>query len=265
MARRPRATAPTLRRFFDDPAMRPDELKIYPCSLIAGTELYDRWQAGEYHPYTLDELVALLADVKPTIPPWTRVNRLFRDIPAHHIEAGVTGGQPARGGAGRTARGAGSAAAAFAAARSSSSGVDPHAVSLRVTDSYDTDLTREHFLEFVTTGADAARPHRRLPAPEPAAGQRTPAAAPSCPKLRAMRMIREVHVYGPALGVDDDRPRRSDPARGAGHAAARCGAGNRTRRGLYAISVIAATGTQAYYATRGFAAGDLYMTAPLTV
>ncbi len=33
-------------RFFDDPAIRPDEMKIYPCSLIAGTELYDRWLAG---------------------------------------------------------------------------------------------------------------------------------------------------------------------------------------------------------------------------
>ena len=31
----------------------------------------------------------LLADVKPTIPPYTRINRLFRDIPAHHIQAGV--------------------------------------------------------------------------------------------------------------------------------------------------------------------------------
>jgi hypothetical protein len=40
------------------PAIRPDELKIYPCSLIAGTELYERWQAGKYQPYTLDEMVA---------------------------------------------------------------------------------------------------------------------------------------------------------------------------------------------------------------
>src|SRR5690606_30821049 len=76
-------------RFFADPAIRPDELKIYPCSLIAGTELYARWQAGDYRPYTLEELVDLLADVKPTIPPYCRVNRLFRDIPAHHIQAGV--------------------------------------------------------------------------------------------------------------------------------------------------------------------------------
>ncbi|MFO7631861.1 MAG: radical SAM protein [Caldilinea sp.] len=58
-------------RFFDDPAIQPDELKIYPCSLIAGTELYERYLAGEYQPYSEEELVALLADVKPTIPPYT--------------------------------------------------------------------------------------------------------------------------------------------------------------------------------------------------
>ena len=39
-------------RFFSDPAICPDELKIYPCSLIKDTELYNRWLAGEYHPYT---------------------------------------------------------------------------------------------------------------------------------------------------------------------------------------------------------------------
>ncbi len=79
----------SFRRFFDDPSIRPDELKIYPCSLIAGTELYEKWLAGDYTPYTEKDLVALLADIKPTIPPYTRINRLFRDIPAHHIEAGV--------------------------------------------------------------------------------------------------------------------------------------------------------------------------------
>jgi elongator complex protein 3 len=44
--------------------------------------------------------VRLLADVKPTIPPYTRINRLFRDIPAHHIQDGVKAEQLAPGGAG---------------------------------------------------------------------------------------------------------------------------------------------------------------------
>ena len=79
----------SFRQFFDDPAIRPDELKIYPCSLIAGTELYEKWLAGLFTPYTEQELVSLLADIKPTVPPYTRINRLFRDIPAHHIVDGV--------------------------------------------------------------------------------------------------------------------------------------------------------------------------------
>ncbi|MEZ4656893.1 MAG: hypothetical protein R2911_04925 [Caldilineaceae bacterium] len=40
--------------------------------------------AGEaYQPYSQDELVALLADVKPTIPPYTSTGS-SADIPAHH-------------------------------------------------------------------------------------------------------------------------------------------------------------------------------------
>ena len=46
----------SFRQFFDDPAIRPDELKIYPCSLIAGTELYQRWLEGDYTPYSEQEL-----------------------------------------------------------------------------------------------------------------------------------------------------------------------------------------------------------------
>ncbi len=55
-------------RLWTDPCLRPDELKIYPCSIIAGTELYRLWQAGEYRPYTDDELIALVADCKNSHP-----------------------------------------------------------------------------------------------------------------------------------------------------------------------------------------------------
>ena len=86
-------------RLWADPALRPDELKIYPCSIIEGTELYRLWQAGEYRPYTDDELIDLVADCKATIPPYCRVNRVFRDIPADDIVAGREKLQPAPTGA----------------------------------------------------------------------------------------------------------------------------------------------------------------------
>ena len=75
-------------RLWSDPALRPDELKIYPCSIIEGTELYRLWQEGQFRPYTDEELVALVADCKTIIPPYCRVNRVFRDIPADDIVAG---------------------------------------------------------------------------------------------------------------------------------------------------------------------------------
>ncbi|MCA1552841.1 MAG: tRNA uridine(34) 5-carboxymethylaminomethyl modification radical SAM/GNAT enzyme Elp3, partial [Chloroflexi bacterium] len=77
-------------RLWSDPALRPDELKIYPCSLIEGTELHTRWQRGEYHAYTDDELIEVLIACKAMVPPYCRLNRVVRDIPAHHIVAGST-------------------------------------------------------------------------------------------------------------------------------------------------------------------------------
>ena len=66
----------------------PDEFKIYPTQLLESAELYHYWQRGEYQPYTTEELVELIADIKPTIPEYCRVNRIIRDIPSIHVVEG---------------------------------------------------------------------------------------------------------------------------------------------------------------------------------
>jgi len=75
---------------FSKSEYRPDMLKIYPCLVIKGTELYDWWKQQEYIPYTTDELVDLIAKVKQNLPPYVRIQRIMRDIPAPLIEAGCT-------------------------------------------------------------------------------------------------------------------------------------------------------------------------------
>ncbi|MDH5769983.1 MAG: tRNA uridine(34) 5-carboxymethylaminomethyl modification radical SAM/GNAT enzyme Elp3 [Candidatus Bathyarchaeota archaeon] len=77
------------RRVFNDPAFRPDMLKIYPTLVIRGTRVYDWWLRGEYEPYTTGEAADLLVKVAGIIPPWVRVMRVQRDIPAGLIVAGV--------------------------------------------------------------------------------------------------------------------------------------------------------------------------------
>jgi elongator complex protein 3 len=73
---------------FTDPNYRPDMLKIYPCLVIKGTELYNWWKKGKYIPYSTDKLVELIATAKKDLPPYVRIQRIMRDIPAYLIEAG---------------------------------------------------------------------------------------------------------------------------------------------------------------------------------
>ena len=257
----------SFRRFYDDPAIRPDELKIYPCSLIAGTELYQRWLAGDYYPYSEPELVALLADIKPTVPPYTRINRLFRDIPAHHIEAGVKTSN-LREVVQKELTRRGERCVCIRCREVRRQQVREEALRLTVS-TYTTDLTVEHFLQFVVVEEGERDSHAANLERAPLAGflrlslPKTPTAGSRAflEEIRGNAMIREVHVYGPALAI----------GRSEAGAAQHVGVGTRllaeARRlsraaGFDRISVIAATGTQAYYAARGFEPGDLYMTGP---
>lgn len=75
-------------KLFSDDRVRPDELKIYPCSLIDGTPLYTLYKRHLYEPYSLETLVELLIKCKLKVPEYTRITRLFRDIPAGNIVSG---------------------------------------------------------------------------------------------------------------------------------------------------------------------------------
>ncbi|MCW4021378.1 MAG: tRNA uridine(34) 5-carboxymethylaminomethyl modification radical SAM/GNAT enzyme Elp3, partial [Candidatus Bathyarchaeota archaeon] len=76
-------------KIFTDSRFKPDMIKIYPCLVLKGTKAYDWWRRGKYQPYTTEEAAQLVSEVKKTIPPWIRIMRIQRDIPAYLIEAGV--------------------------------------------------------------------------------------------------------------------------------------------------------------------------------
>ncbi len=78
------------KRVFNDSRFKPDMLKIYPCLVTKGSKLHDMWQNGEYYPYTNEEAVELIAEIKKILPKWVRTMRIQRDIPSPLIEAGVT-------------------------------------------------------------------------------------------------------------------------------------------------------------------------------
>ncbi len=73
---------------FNDERFKPDMLKIYPCMVLAGTELYKDFEAGKYIPYTDETLAKVLSGEKHEVPHYVRIQRVVRDIPATHILAG---------------------------------------------------------------------------------------------------------------------------------------------------------------------------------
>ncbi len=76
-------------RLFERPEWRPDYLKIYPTLVVGGTVVYGMHRRGEYEPLSSEEAAEVIAQIKAKIPPYTRLQRVQRDIPADFIEAGV--------------------------------------------------------------------------------------------------------------------------------------------------------------------------------
>lgn len=66
----------------------PDELKIYPCSLVETAELMDYYAKGLWKPYTEEELTKVLVEVFKNTPRYCRLTRVIRDIPSHEIIVG---------------------------------------------------------------------------------------------------------------------------------------------------------------------------------
>ncbi len=77
------------RTLFEDERFRPDMLKIYPCLVLKGTELYSMYKRGEFVPISTDEAVERIAKGLEYVPRYVRIMRMMRDIPLDLVEAGM--------------------------------------------------------------------------------------------------------------------------------------------------------------------------------
>ena len=236
-------------RLWADADIRPDDLKIYPTALLAGTVLYELWQAGLYQPYDEATLVDLLADCKAQVPSYCRVTRVVRDIPADYIVQGSRASNLRETVQQRLAH-SGRRCGCIRCREVGDAGLDLEAVSLRVL-RYETGAGLEHFLTMETADGRLAG-FLRLLLPW------TDRAVARPEELEGCAVIRELHIYGRALTIG---------ATGEGNAQHRgmgshllAGAADIARAaGWRRLSVIAALGTQEYYRRRGFSSGELYM------
>jgi elongator complex protein 3 len=78
-----------LKTLFNNPDFQPDMLKIYPCMVLKGTELYKQWKKHNYNPLTTQQAAKIISEFKKSVPKYVRIMRIQRDIPTYQTEAGV--------------------------------------------------------------------------------------------------------------------------------------------------------------------------------
>ena len=78
------------KKIFSDSNFKPDQLKIYPCQVIPGSELESLYWEKKYNPYTKEQLDSLLINMLKIVPRYCRVMRVMREIPPEYLVAGTT-------------------------------------------------------------------------------------------------------------------------------------------------------------------------------
>jgi elongator complex protein 3 len=232
------------RTLFSDERFRPDFLKIYPTLVTPGSGIEELYLSGGYGPYPEPDLIELIARAKTMIPPYTRLQRVQRDIPAKLITAGSLHGnlrQMARarlrelGGSCRCIR-------CREAGRSPPEGTPSFEIL-----SYPCCGGTEHFISVVA--GDSLIGYARL---------RFPGTVES-PELEDASLLRELHVYGSLVPLEKEAgplewQHRSHGGRLLGRAEDLTRAGGFSR-----IAVLSGIGVRPYYRRRGYERRGPYM------
>jgi elongator complex protein 3 len=233
------------RRMFSQADFRPDELKIYPCSLIESAELMAYYEDGRWRPYDQEQLLRVLSACMAATPEYCRLTRVIRDIPGTDIVAGnrltnfreIVERDLDRRGVQRSD------------IRSREIGrrkVTLDELDLRRSD-YSTSIGREVFLQYVTRNHHIAA-FLRLSLPD----ERV-----SIEEIEEAAMIREVHVYGVQVGIGHRTSGRSQHL-GLGRRLIEEASVIASAEGFSTLAVISSVGTREYYRSLGFTDGEMY-------
>ncbi len=221
------------KRLFADPSWRPDYLKIYPTLVVRGTRIYDMWREGAYEPLDNEQAAELVADIKADLPPYVRLQRVQRDIPADFIDAGVWKSnlrQLAR----KRMEATGDTCDCIRCREVGMNDETPETVSMQ-TRTYEAGGGTEQFISFEDEDQDLLVGFIRLRFPgDPRRGE-----------LQDAAIVRELHVYGNEVGLGDtgDDFQHQGYGKDLVHEAER-----RAREAGYAkLAVIAGVGAREYY------------------
>ncbi|MCL4392726.1 tRNA uridine(34) 5-carboxymethylaminomethyl modification radical SAM/GNAT enzyme Elp3 [Patescibacteria group bacterium] len=238
----PKKDIKDIQNIYYNKSYMPDEIKIYPCSIIDETELFEYYKKGKYKPYSEKDLIDILIYAKKITPRYVRINRLIRDIPSTYIEDGNKKTNLRQ----IVQNEMGKQNLFCQCIRCREIKNDPiNKITYEQID-YKTDTSLEKFLSFNTK--DKILGFLRLSLPDNRQS--------FIDELGESSIIREVHVYGLSLGINDNNG--GVQHLGIGKKLIKKAEEISKEYNFKKISVISGIGTREYYKKRGFIQGNLY-------
>lgn len=235
----------SMQKIFSDECFMPDLVKIYPCAVTPGSELFDLWKKGKYVPLSNVATEKLIIKIKKIIPPWVRVSRVIRDIPATSIAAGPNISNLRQLLAER-------AKCRCIRCREIKKGFfDNNKAILRRTD-YAASGGREIFLEWINGENEKLFSLLRLRLPDRKRKV-------SLPELKDAALIREVHTYGKVIDLGKKIAGRAQHVGLGKKLLTEAEKVVREESDCKKIAVIAGIGVREYYAKQGYKLNGTYM------
>ena len=233
------------KKVFGDPGFMPDEIKIYPCSLIASAELMKYYKEGLWKPYTNEELLKVLEAVYEMTPTYCRITRMIRDIGSQDI---VVGNKKTniREEVERNLKSRKIIPIEIRSREIKDKIIKFEDLHLETIE-YKTNVSQEYFIQYVTDTNEIAG-FLRL-------------SIPTKPRfmeeLKDTAMIREVHVYGQSLELGDQKEGKAQHL-GLGKKLIQQAETIAKNYKFDKLAVISSIGTREYYAKQGYSLNYLY-------
>ena len=253
----PEADKQDFKTFVTDAGFLPDEIKLYPCALVSGTQLVQKYREGAWQPYAKDELVDVLVQDVLATPPYVRISRMIRDISATDILVGNKHTNLRQ----MVEQELTSEDVASRVQEIRFREINQQQVSaaeLTLQDfTYTTAVSDEHFLQWVTADNKIAGFCRlSLPHWDKLIAGACDVTANELLVQPGQAMIRELHVYGQALSLGSEG--MSAQHQGLGQKLLAKASSIATDAGYTSLNVISSIGTRAYYRAQGFTDAGLY-------
>ena len=253
----PEADKQDFKTFVTDPGFLPDEIKLYPCALVSGTHLVQKYREGAWQPYAKDDLVDVLVQDVLVTPPYVRISRMIRDISATDILVGNKHTNLRQ----MVERELATEDVASRVQEIRFREINQQQVSaaeLTLQDFvYTTAVSDEHFLQWVTADNKIAGFCRlSLPHWDKLIAGACDVTANELLVQPGQAMIRELHVYGQALSLGSEG--MSAQHQGLGQKLLAKASSIAAEAGYTSLNVISSIGTRAYYRAQGFTDAGLY-------